>query len=260
MASEARSYVNQHNTKLYLTGSLIDLRREPKECGPDAPAVFRYDAPHVPPRVAERLRTLAPVMTTERMEKIVIPLITGKGIVSLRSMEWLVINYAKANVLVLHNKTSSPVRVYQNYREWRTFWKRELFDAFRRGTRTLFTVGGCEYETTAGQLNYLMWCENTGVLEFALNNHAAVEEHMTSRVSECRRIKSDLKRKGVYSRNAFFSNPDVPCVVYQTPGTVHFDKRSAPDASKQHRPREQPQDEQPQDEQQGQQEQQVATE
>ena len=71
------------------------------------------------------------------------------------------------------------LHVYQSYRTWLKHWKRQLFDAFRRGCRIYFRYDNKTYSTTVAQLNYIYWAETYGILSYLQQHHVAYTQLMT---------------------------------------------------------------------------------
>jgi hypothetical protein len=174
-------------------------------------------------RQTERLKALLCFCTDERMEKIIIPIISVNSRISLRALDWLVINYSKKHKIALVSRSLYVMSVYNEYRTWLHYWKRNMFDAFRRGSRIYFEHYGYTYSTTPAQLNFLYWCEKSGVLDYANNNLTEIETDMNQRISECRKEKAILKESGSKRKRCELSKaPSIKCIVYRVPVTMQF--------------------------------------
>jgi hypothetical protein len=174
-------------------------------------------------RQIDRLKALTNFFTDERMEKIVIPIISVNSRISLRALDWLVINYSKKHKIALVGKTLYVMSVYNEYRTWLHYWKRNIFDAFRRGHRIYFKYYGYIYSTTPAQLNFLYWCEKSGVLEYANEHLEKIESDMNHRITECRQEKAILKQSGSKRKRCELSKaPPIKCIVYRVPVTIQF--------------------------------------
>jgi hypothetical protein len=172
---------------------------------------------------SDRLRALLPFFTQERIEKMVVPIISVTSKISLRALDWLVINYSKKHKVVLVNPQSHIINVYDDYRAWLHHWKRPLFDAFRRGPRIYFDFHGFMYSTTVAQLNFLYWADRVGVLEYANQHIDELEADMNQRIAECRKEKAEIQRAGGKRKRSELSQaPRVKCLVYKIPCTMHF--------------------------------------
>ena len=171
----------------------------------------------------DRLRKLVGVFTDERMDKVVVPIISVTSRISLRALDWLVINYSKKHKIALVNDQSHLLSVYDDYRAWLRYWKRGLFDAFRRGPRVFFEHKGYVYSTTVAQLNFLYWCEKNGILHYAISHLDEIEADMNERINECKREKELMHQAGYKRKRCELSRaPTIKCLVYNVPVTIHF--------------------------------------
>ena len=176
-------------------------------------------------RHASRLQALQDFFTDERLELIVIPIISVVSDISLRALDWFVINYAKKHKIAL-GSTDNPttiVNVYSTYRCWLKFWHRNLFDAFRRGTRIYFLFKDQVYSTTVAQLNFLYWAETSGILRYAQENIKAIEQDMNIRIAECRKEKERIQKAGGKRKRSELSKATFTEVaIYSVPSTFIF--------------------------------------
>ena len=131
------------------------------------------------PRIYERLLFLQSTITNDHITKILIPLICMNSTVSLRLINWFVISYCKNHNFVTKCSSKRNIHVYQSYRTWLKYWKRELFDAFRRGPRIYFVLTKQTYSTTVAQLNYIFWALSNDILKFLLTHHIKMSKIMT---------------------------------------------------------------------------------
>ena len=176
-------------------------------------------------RQRDRLKALLPFFTTKRIEKIIVPIISVNSRISLRALDWFVINYSKKHKIALVGERAHVFNVYNDYRAWLRYWKRDLFDAFRRGPRIYFKHGEYMYSTTPAQLNFLYWCEKTGGLSYADRHLQEIETDMNIRITECRKEKARLKEAGSKRKRCELSKaPSVKCMVYRVPVTIQFTK------------------------------------
>lgn len=171
--------------------------------------------------------------TPERIQKVLEPITCAhtkfSSKLSLKTLEWAVINYARRLNVSVYSQNNIFL-VYESYRNNLSYWRRSFFDAFRRGKRIYFlSADGVEHETTAAQLNYIYWAETNGVLKYALENLEAIENDMKARISFCNSLKksqlpsgsSEKKRK----RNALSQNPLSRCVIHEKVTVSFFQKK-----------------------------------
>jgi hypothetical protein len=115
--------------------------------------------------VPENLRTLTDVLR-------------NKTKISLRSIDWLVTNWAKKNNthLVVGDKT---INLYLEYKSGLKAYSKRAFDPFqRRGRVSIVDADGAAMTTTVGQLNFFKFAIQNGVIDFALQNASVIEADM----------------------------------------------------------------------------------
>lgn len=174
------------------------------------------------PRAQKRLVELETYFCPQLLQQLIVPLISGTAELHLRALDWYVINYAKKHKMILVFE-GNVINVYDNYRTWLKFWKRCLFDAFRRGPRIYFSIDQFTYSTTVGQLNYLYWAIQTSVLQYAVTYRLTIEKDMNERIYECRAEKKRLLAAGQKRKRFVLSKtPDIHCVVHKIPRTIMF--------------------------------------
>jgi len=113
-----------------------------------------------------------------RLEEI-LPILTGTSPISLRLIDWFVTNYSKKfNISYLHEGRQFLVHFHYK-RELKAYSKR-MFDPFCRRERISFQIRGHVpiEETTVGQLNFFRWAIEKGVIQYILENIAAIEKDM----------------------------------------------------------------------------------
>lgn len=137
---------------------------------------------------------------------IVVPLVEHRhATLSLRVLDWLVTNYAKAKrVTYALPKTADGADaadelrrrhydLYENYQTQLATHNKRYFDPFRRRMRLLFALpddGAPPLETTLGQLNFFRWAIDNDVVAYAEAHVGAIEAHM----NECARAVAARKR------------------------------------------------------------------
>lgn len=204
---------------------------------PDTPHVHEIGAfwsvQPIEPAARNRLQALLPHLTPERMRLIVLPLVSGHSRLSMRALDWLVINYAKCNKLTLMSERGILVCVYEEYRANLRYWQRHLFDAFRRRARIFIESEGWTYSTTVGQLNYLYFCERMGVLHYAVGHRQEIETHMANRIATCRTLKRQEAKNAPNKkpRRCELSVPStLKCQILDLPVRVRLDGPATDDA------------------------------
>ena len=176
------------------------------------------------PRWAKRLRELTPFFTETRLRTIVVPLTTASSGISLRVLDWFVINFSKRKQISIVSPEKLLVDVYMSYREWLRQWRRGLYDALRRSDRLYFDLDGHRYSTTVAQLNFIFWAVTKGVLHYASENCALIEADMNRRYAECKKQKEARKKAGKKRKRAELSKTSAPqaCMMMKLPITIRF--------------------------------------
>ena len=168
-----------------------------------------------------RLGIMNEFFTADRLRRVVIPIISIASRISLRALDWFVINYAKSRRLVLLSSKKTLIHVYTNYRAWLGFWERPMYDAFRRGKRVYFSLDGRTHSTTVAQLNYLYWAMITGVLQYVVDHVDIIDADMHARIAECKALKKkDPIVGGKRRRSELAKSTPAKCIVYHVPQIV----------------------------------------
>lgn len=170
------------------------------------------------------LRRLAPFYTEERIERILCPLISQDGGISLRALDWLVTNYAKKHNIVCCRKDNSVFNIYHGYKVSLNHFRRRNFDPFRRRHRIkLVRQDGRVHETTTGQCNFLYWAYMNGVLQYAEDHAEQIECDMNAASSLHKAERRRHKEKGtVVKRRELSRAPECKCHVYEVDTHVSF--------------------------------------
>jgi hypothetical protein len=148
---------------------------------------------------------------------VLLPLIQQTGPVSLRVLDWAVVNWAKTHKVMATSTSGRPTNVYQSYRTTLGYWRRRLFDPFRRRRRIGLHLDGVLYETTLGQANYILWLYRTGTLAYVLGHAEEIESHMNSVTQAQRRERRHARANGVAcKRTSLTPDGGSTCVALQT--------------------------------------------
>lgn len=98
--------------------------------------------------------------------------------VSLRTIDWLVTNYSKADNCYVDG-CMIPTNIHIAYKAAQSSVKKKLMDPFCRRERIVFQNADNEdFVTTLGQLNFFRWAIKNQVLKYAIDNASAIEKHM----------------------------------------------------------------------------------
>ncbi len=102
----------------------------------------------------------------------------GKTSVSLRTLDWLVTNYAKKhNIAYMH--AGKLVNMFLEYKACLKAFSKRCFDPFQRRNRIeLVDADGRSMQSTVGQLNFFRFAISKGVIQYAVRHAADIEHDM----------------------------------------------------------------------------------
>ena len=134
--------------------------------------------------------------------------INGKGKTSLRLLDWLITNYAKANNIIYNVNSGGTVKsfnVYLNYKTQLKAYSKRQFDPFQRRERISFYIEdnneSKQIITTIGQLNFFRWAIQNDILVYAENHLKDIENDMNQSIQQRKNAlnKNRIKRKDISS-------------------------------------------------------------
>jgi hypothetical protein len=132
--------------------------------------------------------------------------------------------------------------MYDDYRSWLKFFRRRLFDPFRRHHRIFFesSVEGPEglvlgnqtktvlYATTVAQLNFLFFTHTYGIFSYATQHIDVIEKDMKTCVKRHRESETSSSSSNTDSsknrRKRLCEAPTNACFIYKIQGTIQFDE------------------------------------
>jgi hypothetical protein len=120
----------------------------------------------------------------------------GKSQVSLRSLEYLVTNYAKKTGLA-YTHHGKPFNVFQEYRAQLDSFSKNFFDPFRRGSKITFHG----IETAVCQLNYFRWVLRSGLLEYCTAHSHDIRADMLDATRKRKTAEGEPKRRRELSKS-----------------------------------------------------------
>ena len=181
-----------------------------------------------PSALSVRERTLLRVLEREYTpdvgRTVLLPLVTQTSPVSLRALDWAVVNWSKQhNIVCASIVPGQMTNVHHAYRAALKYWKRRLFDPFRRRARIVVVVDGEEHETTLGQANFALWTYRTGVLNYVTTHLDAIEEDMNRVSQRQKRVRREARRNGARQKRTELTQRNASlCVAYRAPRRIHF--------------------------------------
>jgi hypothetical protein len=156
---------------------------------------FFYSIGPLPDNALGRLKAVTDFYTEDRLRNVIVPIITSSAPLSLRTLDYFVINYSRRFDVSIQQQTNGHIfNVYKQYRTLRKLWSKDLFDVCRRSTRIYLKCGDKYYRTTVAQLNYLYWCETKGILAHASRMLNEINKDMTEHSSQSKVERTKLPR------------------------------------------------------------------
>jgi hypothetical protein len=130
----------------------------------------------------------------------------GDKKVSIRTLEWFVVNYAEGNDISYNleeakSSSSEMFQVNKSYQDQLRIFTKKAFDPFCRGEqsrdfRKKFTDGKKEVvltiTTNLAQLNFFQWAIGNRVLDYIVDNYKTI--------MKCKKIAEKQRRKAKNSR------------------------------------------------------------
>ena len=182
--------------------------------------------------VGSRTSSSVSALDADFLRTHLIPRLNRTHPVSLRLLDWLVVDYAREKGIAYrrffpHLNQYRLVVVYSLYFEWLTRWRRRHYDVFRRRHRIYFTLDGQTYSTTVAQLHFFYMAELYGFLDFAQENAAAIEAHMQFKLGITNAIKKKAAEAGeTYRRRPLVSKCPPKAYIAEGECTLTFKIKS----------------------------------
>lgn len=137
--------------------------------------------------------------------KSIIPIITGKSYISLRTIDWFITNFSlKNNIVYQINKNNNTVNfnVYNSYKNQLKAFNKRYFDPFCRVNKNniikkiMFQIDDNQYvQTTIGQINFFKWAIEYNILEYILNNYESIYSDMNKKEIKTIKKKNKIENK-----------------------------------------------------------------
>lgn len=141
---------------------------------------------------------------------IVLPIVTGKSIISLRILDFFVTNYAKNNNIKINNNLLN-YNVYQDYKNKLKSYNKRFFDPFCRiNKKNITNKIAFKYDnyniiiTTIGQLNFFRWILKNNILEYIIKEIDIINLDMSLFTKN--KNKNIKKNKEILSNNSLCKN------------------------------------------------------
>jgi hypothetical protein len=166
-----------------------------------------------------------PCLNTAFLETHLVPRLMRTHRVSLRLLDWLVVDYAREKGVAYKHVfpgccAPRVVVVHMEYSQWLARWKRRHYDVFRRRHRVYFKVGEETHSTTVAQLHFFYMAEMYGFLRYAEDNVEAIEAHMKEKLDSNAISKALAKSEGRRFQRKPLVGKSTPSAYVVTHGAV----------------------------------------
>lgn len=155
------------------------------------------------------LRSLRKYFTDKQALRVLTDVLRNKTKISLRTLDWLVTNYAKKNNIV-YTYNNRTINVFLEYKGCLKAFSKRSFDPFQRRNRIEITdADGNLMQSTPGQLNFFRFAISTGIIRYALNNLAVIEadmiqaiKHRASNATQPKAKRKELSKAAIKTATA----------------------------------------------------------
>ena len=127
------------------------------------------------------LRSLEDFYQNKEYYDLLINIIKGTSIISRRTFEYFVTNYAwKYNIIYELNEKSilNSFNVYSSYKDQLKAYRKKYFDPFGRGDRIPFFCHDTCVITTIGQLNFYRWFFIKNIYEYCFKHYDIIQAEL----------------------------------------------------------------------------------
>lgn len=175
------------------------------------------------------LSSLIGFYTDERVDQILVPVTQSRSVTSLRALDWLVTNYSKKHHVLCRTQQGELFNIHQGYKDALELHKRRNFDPFRRRPSRVLVhrpAGQPPVPTTVGQLLFMCWAHENGVVEYTRTHASQIEADMNQTTRASRASKragagssrgtggDNGMRSGGGKRKELSRGPGRLCTVY----------------------------------------------
>jgi len=105
-------------------------------------------------------------------------LISSEDKISLRLLEWTVINYAKNESLIINNGITDRFSVHVSYKATLSGYSKDQFDPCCRTERIGIPYLDKILNTTVAQMNFIRWVITNNILTYIRDNYSAIFKDM----------------------------------------------------------------------------------
>jgi len=119
-------------------------------------------------------------------------LISGEDKISLRLLEWTIINYAKNELLVINNGITERFSVHANYKATLSGYSKDQFDPCCRTERIDIPYLNKLLKTTIAQLNFIRWVIINKILNYIRENYSVIFKDMKTRSKTAKKTPATI--------------------------------------------------------------------
>jgi hypothetical protein len=150
-----------------------------------------------------------------------VPRLKREAPVSLRLLDWMVVDYAPAHGVAYRYHVATidrdvTVVMHALYTSWLKRWRRRHFDPFRRRHRIYFNMDGETHSTTVAQLHFFYMARLFGFLDYAVEHCDDITAHMKATQADAVSAKGSAKAKGERYRRQALVKAVVPRAFLST--------------------------------------------
>jgi hypothetical protein len=182
----------------------------------------------LPPKHIDLLRALLAdsrcPLTEHFLRTELVPRLNREHAVSLRALDWLMVDYAcENNVAYMWPDATGVLRVvnvHDKYARLLKCWRRRRFDCFRRRHRIYFELDGKIFSTTVAQLHFFFVAHTYGFLEFTRQHLKQIDAHMKETLTRNQQAKR--AQTGNPKRQALVHKAKPCMLVSSVPSVMSF--------------------------------------
>ena len=202
------------------------------------------------------LQPLVEFFSNSRNMYILVNILNGRSIVSLRLIEYFVVNYVLKNKLRFNmlrysndkkylvenlkeitnkkeereydNNFDNMVLVHDNYKAQLKQYNKKNFDPFCRSKRIklFYDIENNDkvyFDTTVAQLNFFKWAIDNYIIDYIIDNLETIEEAMTTYEKNIKQEKKTRKANGDKRSKTTFVKKNKSTMKLASPRIIRFD-------------------------------------
>lgn len=128
---------------------------------------------------------------------------------SMRYLEWIATTHAREKMVHLYREPGGvPIDIHTSYKQQLARWSKMHFDPFAREEKLCLRINNTPLETSAGQLNFLRWAIETGLVAYARRKQGMLRQEITRRAAIARAQRNEGKQPKKRLRR---TKPETDC-------------------------------------------------